>query len=204
MALTMVTIPDSFGKGGSNIGDGDPTIAAVLQQIRADLIELYAAAAVGTLTANALSADLTGRAVMATGYFTEAKATDAFAAQAITGALLKNSTVTPTQLATVVMGAPTTRSGAGAVPITAPTCLLTTTGTGDALTVADGTYAGQRLLIKCVVDGGTGVITQTTGAKLRAAVTSITFTNVGDWLLLEWSGTLWNDVAQSGVTIATS
>lgn len=46
-----------------------------------------------------LSADATGRALMATGFFTEAKATDAFAAQAITGALLKNATVTDTQLA---------------------------------------------------------------------------------------------------------
>jgi hypothetical protein len=165
---------------------------------------IVAAINAGAQVANSLSADATGRAMMQTGYFTEAKATDAFAAQAITGALLKTNTVTPTQLATVVMGAPTARSGPGAVPITAPDCLLTTTGTGDALTVADGTYAGQRLTIRCIVDGGTGVITQTTGAKLRADITTITFTSVGDWVTLVWTGTLWTPVQGYGATIATS
>lgn len=123
---------------------------------------------------------------------------------AVTAAKIANNTITPTQLATIVMGAPTTRGGPGPIAVTAPTCLLSTTGTGDALTIASGTYAGQRLTIKCVSDGGTGVITQASGAALRAAVTSITFTNVGDWVVLEWSGSLWNDVAHAGVTIAVS
>jgi hypothetical protein len=43
----------------------------------------------GTLPAAFLSADTEGRAAMATGYFSEAKATDAFAAGAIVGTLLK-------------------------------------------------------------------------------------------------------------------
>lgn len=44
----------------------------------------------GTLPAAFLSADTEGRAAMATGYFNEAKATDAFAAGAIVGSLLKD------------------------------------------------------------------------------------------------------------------
>jgi len=164
--------------------------------------ELVAAANLGTLAAGALTADAAGRSVMASGYFNEATVDDKVAAGAIDSDRIKSASILPTQLATVLMGAPTTRSGPGAIPITAPTCLLTTTGTGDALTVADGTYTGQRLTIKCVADGGTGVITQTTGAKLRAVVATITFTAVGDWVVLEWSGTLWNDVMHGGATIA--
>ena len=171
-------------------------------RIKTAINALVTAVNAGAQVVNSLSADTDGRGMMATGYFSEATATAKFAAQAITGALLKNNTVTPTQLATVVMGAPTTRSGPGAIAVTAPTCLLSTTGTGDALTVASGTYAGQRLTIKCVSDGGTGVITQTTGAALRAVVATITFTNVGDWVVLEWSGSLWNDVCHYGATIA--
>ncbi len=156
----------------------------------------------GLLKAGILAASVAGRALMATGFFTEAKATDAFAAQAITTGLIKDANVTAAKLAAVLCSAPTTRSGPGAIAITAPTCLLTTTGTGDALTIVDGTYAGQRLTIKTVGDGGTGVITQTTGAKLRAVVASITFTSVGDWVTLEWSGALWNDISHGGATIA--
>jgi phage-related tail protein len=55
--------------------------------------------AITTGAAGFLTADADGRAVMASGYFDEATATAKFAAQAITGALLKNATVTATQLA---------------------------------------------------------------------------------------------------------
>lgn len=154
-----------------------------------------AGAIVGTLLkAGALAADSTGRALMATGYFTAAKALDAFAANSIAGTLLDGT----------LCGAPTSLSGPGAVAITAPACLVSTTGTGDALTVADGTYTGQSLDIIHVVDGGTGVITQTTGAKLRANITSITFTDPGDFCRLVWTGTLWTPTIYHGVTIATS
>ena len=197
----------NLGTLAGNALSADESGRAVMQTgyfSEAKATDAFAAGAITglLLKAGALAASTQGRALMATGYFTEAKATDAFAAGAITAALIKSGDILPTQLATVLMGAPTTRSGPGAIAITAPTCLLTTTGTGDALTVADGTYAGQRLLIKTVGDGGTGVITQTSGAKLRAVVATITFTAVGDWCLLEWSGALWNDVAHGGATIA--
>lgn len=154
-------------------------------------------------SAGFLTADADGRAVMATGYFTEAAATDKFAAGAIDGAtLLKAASVTQAKLAAVLCSAPTTRSGAGAVAITSPTCLVTSTGVGDALTVADATVSGHRLRIVHIVDGGTAVITQTTGAKLTAAISTITFTNAYDWVELEWSGALWNVIGYGGVTIA--
>jgi len=205
--VDAVTTAGDLGTLAGNALSADETGRAVMQTgyfTEAKATDAFVAGAITglLLKAGALAATTQGRALMATGYFTEAKATDAFAAGAITAALIKSGDILPTQLATVLMGAPTARSGPGAIAVTAPTCLLSTTGTGDALTVADGTYAGQRLLIKTVADGGTGVITQTTGAKLRAVVASITFTAVGDWCLLEWSGALWNDVAHGGATIA--
>jgi hypothetical protein len=121
-------------------------------------------------------------------------------ADAVTTVKILDANVTAAKLAAVLCSAPTTRSGAGAIAITAPTCLVTTTGAGQALTIADGTYAGQRLTLVHVVDGGTGVITQTTGAKLTAAIATITLTDAYDTVTLEWSGALWNPVAWSGAT----
>lgn len=121
-------------------------------------------------------------------------------ADAVTTVKILDANVTAAKLAAVLCGAPTTRSGPGAVPITAPTCLVTSTGTGDALTIADGAHTGQRLTLVHVVDGGTAVITQTTGAKLTAAIATITLTAAYDTLTLEWSGALWNPVGWSGST----
>jgi hypothetical protein len=70
--------------------------------------------------------------------------------------------------------------------------------------MVDGTFTGQTIDIVHVADGGTGVITQTTGAKLRANITSITFTDPGDFCRLVWTGTLWTPTIYHGVTIATS
>lgn len=100
--------------------------------------------------------------------------------------------------------AATTRSGPGAVALTAPTCLFTSSGAGDALTVADGSYVGQHINIVHIVKGssGTGVITQTSGAKLTAGISTITLSTLFASVTLEWSGSLWNPVINSGCTIA--
>ena len=66
-----------------------PTNPANATALKAFHDAVTTAANAGTLTANALSADSTGRAVMATGYFNEATATAKFAAGAIVGTLLK-------------------------------------------------------------------------------------------------------------------
>ena len=58
MSLTQTTIPDSFGKGGSNIGDGTPVISAVLQEIQSNLVVVDAAQAAAL--AAAATVGLTG------------------------------------------------------------------------------------------------------------------------------------------------
>lgn len=69
----------------------------------------------------------------------------------------------------------TTRSGAGAIPITHRVCKITTTGASQAMTLADGSD-GQRLTLLHDVDGGSAIITPTT----KTGFGTITLTNVGD------------------------
>jgi len=72
-----------------------------------------------------------------------------------------------------------TTSGAGAVAITGRIHEVTTTGTGDALTLANGVTDGQRLTILYVAEGAggdTAVITPTT----LAGGTTITLNALGD------------------------
>lgn len=97
----------------------------------------------------------------------------------------------------VVFGTVTTRSGAGAVPITAATVQLTTTG-ANALTLANGTN-GQLLAIVMVTDGGDGTLTPTT----KTGYTTITFTAVGNSVLLQYFTTLgWMVISNNGATVA--
>jgi hypothetical protein len=172
------------------------------------------------IATNALAASSGGRALMQTGFFTEAKATDAFAAQAITAALIKNADITATQLASDAIttvkitdanvtvaklagnlrGAPQALSGAGAINLTTRTTLYTSTGVGNALTIADSTETGQRKTVIHVVDGGSGVITAGASLHLGHSIATITFTTVRDWVELEWGGAAWNVVAFGGVT----
>lgn len=84
-------------------------------------------------------------------------------------------------------GAITASSGAGAVAVTGQIHEVSTTGTGDALTLADGT-AGQRLSVLYVAEtagGDTGVITPTT----LAGGTAITLNALGDSADLVFSAT---------------
>lgn len=80
---------------------------------------------------------------------------------------------------TLTTGSTTTSSGAGAVAITGMIHEVTTTGTGDALTLADG-VEGQHLCVVYVAEGAggdTGVLTPT---SLAGANTTVTFTDLGD------------------------
>lgn len=96
-----------------------------------------------------------------------------------------------------VIGTVTTRSGAGAVPITASTVRLTTTA-ADALTLANGTN-GQLLTIVMVVDGGDGTLTPTT----KTGFSTITFDAVGNSVTLQYFTTLgWMIVSNYGATVA--
>jgi hypothetical protein len=90
----------------------------------------------------------------------------------IAGTLTQTGNIT---LAGAFINTPSVREGGGAVPVTSSVCRLTSTGTGDALTLADG-VAGQRLTIIHEVAGGSAVLTPTT----KTGFTTITFTNAGD------------------------
>ena len=89
-------------------------------------------------------------------------------------------------------------SGAGAVNVTTAITELTTTGASQALTLANG-VDGQFKTIVHVVDGGSAVLTPTT----KIGFSTITFTNVGDSVLLVYTATTgWAAVGSKGVTIA--
>lgn len=88
-------------------------------------------------------------------------------------------------------------SGAGAINVTQMSTAFTSTGVGDALTLADGVN-GQIKTIAHVSDGGTGVLTPTT----KSGYTTITFTNVGDAVTLQFFTTAgWIIIGDRGVVI---
>ena len=90
-----------------------------------------------------------------------------------------------------------TRSGAGAISLTASTTKLTTTG-ADALTLADGAN-GQVKRIVMISDGGDGTLTPTT----KTGFSTVTFNDVGDSITLQFYTTQgWMVVSNYGCTIA--
>lgn len=78
-------------------------------------------------------------------------------------------------------------SGAGAVNVTSYLTMLTSTGAAQAITLADGTHIGQLKKIQHLVDGGSMVLTPTN----LSGGTTITFTSVGEYVILQWNGTDW-------------
>jgi hypothetical protein len=108
---------------------------------------------------------------------------------------------TATSVATgPVFGTVQSLSGAGAVNITTLTTAFTSTATGNALTLADGT-AGQLKMIVYVAEaagGDTGVLTPTN----LGGFTTITFNAVGDSCLLQFIGTDWWAISVRGATLA--
>jgi hypothetical protein len=94
----------------------------------------------------------------------------------------------------VGFGAPQALSGAGAVNVTTFATLFTSTGAAQALTLADGTQAGQIKFIMHVVDGGSGVLTPTT----KTNFTTLTLTAAYDWGAMIWDGSAWRPLAFGG------
>lgn len=88
-------------------------------------------------------------------------------------------------------------SGAGAVNITDAFTSLTTTGAAQALTLADGSV-GEIKVITHTVDGGSAVLTPTT----KIGFSTITFTAVGDAVIMIYTSAGWAIVGSRGVTIA--
>jgi hypothetical protein len=97
----------------------------------------------------------------------------------------------------VVVASNQNLSGAGAVNITAMLTSLTTTGSAQALTLADGSV-GQVKIIVHTVDGGSAVLTPTT----KIGFSTVTFTAVGDSVALIYTATGWAIFGTRGATVA--
>lgn len=91
---------------------------------------------------------------------------------------------------TLTTGSTTTSSGAGAVAITGMIHEVTTTGTGDALTLADGAE-GQHLYVVYVAEGAGGDTAVLTPTNLAGANTTVTFTDLGDAAHLIFTAGAW-------------
>lgn len=88
-------------------------------------------------------------------------------------------------------------SGAGAVDVTNAFTSLTTTGAAQALTLANGSEGEVKVIVH-TVDGGSAVLTPTT----KIGFSTVTFTNVGDSVMLIYTSAGWAIIGSRGVTIA--
>ena len=103
-----------------------------------------------------------------------------------------------TNISGPIIQVPDTFSGAGAIPVTTPVTLYTSTGAAQALTLANGTH-GQIKRIVHDVDGGSGVLTPTT----RTGFSTVTFNNAGDTVTLQFFTTRgWMVIGSFGAVIA--
>lgn len=156
---------------------------------------------VATLSATTLSVSgngTIGGTLGVTGAATLSSTLAVAGASTLTGLLTANGDILLGSGKVVGFGAPQSLSGAGAVNVTTLATLFTSTGAAQALTLADGTRAGQLKFIAHVVDGGSGVLTPTT----KTGFSTVTFTNANDWACLIWSGSAWFVLAYGGATIA--
>lgn len=110
-------------------------------------------------------------------------------------------TFTGTQtFAGAVVGSVQALSGPGAVNITTLTTTFTSTGAGNALTLANG-VAGQLKAVAYIAEaagGDTGVLTPANFGN----GTTITFNAVGESVLLQFLGTDWWVVSNNGAIVA--
>jgi hypothetical protein len=99
-----------------------------------------------------------------------------------------------------VIGNVQSLSGAGAVDVTSFSTAFTSTATGNALTLANGTV-GQVKIVAYVAEAAgadTGILTPTT----RVGYSTITFTNVGDCVTLQYFTQGWAVIGVRGATVA--
>ena len=114
------------------------------------------------------------------------------AAQSFTGA--------QTFAGPIVAGGIQSLSGPGAVNITALTTAFTSTGTGDALTLANGAEGQIKTIVYVAEAAGadTGVLTPTTSLGYA----TITFTDIGDSVTLQYFTQGWAVIGVNGATVA--
>ena len=108
---------------------------------------------------------------------------------------------TATSVATgPIFGTIQSLSGPGAIDITSLTTAFTSTGTGNALTLADGAQGQLKTIIYVAEAAGsnTGVLTPTN----LGSATTITFNAVGDSVILQFIGTDWWVIGLRGAVVA--
>lgn len=84
-------------------------------------------------------------------------------------------------------------SGAGAINLTSYLTAVTTTG-ANALTLANSGVTGQVKKVLLAVDGGDGTLSLT-------GFTSIVLNDAGDYVILQWNGSAWICIENSGCVI---
>jgi hypothetical protein len=84
---------------------------------------------------------------------------------------------------------------AGAIDLLNPISLVESGGGGQAMTLANGLYIGQRKVIVHDVDGGNLVVTLAT-----ATVNTITMTTLGESVELMWTTTGWAIIGFGGLS----
>lgn len=203
----------SVARGGTGVGTATGTGSVVLQNsptLSAPILGVATATSINkvSITAPATSATLTiadGKTLTAnhsltlagtdstTMTFPSTSATIARtdAAQTFTG----NQTVDG-----AIIGNVQALSGAGAVDVVSFSTAFTSTATGNALTLANGTV-GQIKTIAYVAEAAgadTGILTPTT----RVGYSTITFTNVGDSVTLQYFTQGWAVIGVRGATVA--
>jgi hypothetical protein len=113
------------------------------------------------------------------------------AAQTFTGDQTINGTI---------IGNVQSLTGPGAVDVTSFSTAFTSTATGNALTLANGTVGEIKVVAYVAEAAGadTGILTPTT----RVGYSTITFTNVGDCVTLQYFTQGWAVIGVRGATVA--
>lgn len=102
-------------------------------------------------------------------------------------------------ISNAIIATPDTRTGPGAVSVTTTTTAFVSTGTGDALTLADGTTGQIKVVVYTAEGDGadTGVLTPAN----RIGYASVTLSAIGDSVTLLFIGTGWAVLAANGATV---
>jgi len=89
----------------------------------------------------------------------------------------------------------------GAISVANYLTTINTDAGGDAFTLANGIQRGQLKKIQLVVDGG-GDAVITPATPMVFGYTTITMNDAGDFVILQWSGSAWFCIENSGATLA--
>lgn len=92
-------------------------------------------------------------------------------------------------------------SGPGVISVLTYYTALTTTGTGDALTLAVGSKEGQLKKILYVAEGAAGDTAILT-PSITTGFATCTFNAVGDYAVFQFNGTYWVCIENFGCTLA--